>query len=237
MSKGKYFILIGNYGSGKTEIALNLVISAAAKGLRAEVVDLDKVNDYFRLSDRVKLLEDKKVNVVTPTFASKGVTPTNMSAAVASAFDEEWDLVVFDVGGDSAGAMSLGRYYQDFSSLDKSQLEVIVIVNVFRPMSEDYNKIIKLKNEMESFSRLHITGFINNSNLLTMASVNDLKRGYEVLAETSERTNLPVLFTTATEEIIYEFSKMNYDKKYTGVLLPITLYMHRNWNAFTTKGI
>lgn len=60
MSKGKYFILIGNYGSGKTEIALNLVISAAAKGLRAEVVDLDKVNDYFRLSDRVKLLEDKK---------------------------------------------------------------------------------------------------------------------------------------------------------------------------------
>ena len=218
MSKGKYFILIGNYGSGKTEIALNLVISAAAKGLRAEVVD-------------------KKVNVVTPTFASKGVTPTNMSVAVASAFDEEWDLVVFDVGGDSAGAMSLGRYYQDFSSLDKSQLEVIDIVNVFRPMSEDYNKIIKLKNEMESFSRLHITGFINNSNLLTMASVNDLKRGYEVLAETSEKTNLPVLFTTATEEIIYEFSKMNYDKKYTGVLLPITLYMHRNWNAFTTKGI
>lgn len=237
MGKGKYIILIGNYGSGKTEIALNLVIKAAEEGLKAEVVDLDKVNDYFRLSDRVTLLEEKKINVVTPTFASKGITPTNMSAAVASAFDEDWDLVVFDVGGDSAGAMSLGRYYQDFSSLKKEQLTVIDIVNVFRPMSENYEKIIKLKEEMESFSRLNITGFINNSNLLTKASVDDLIKGYEVLSETSYKSNIPILYTTAKKEIIQEFSQLDYDSKYTGVLLPLTLYMHRNWNAFTTKGL
>ena len=32
MGKGKYIILIGNYGSGKTEIALNIAIRAAARG-------------------------------------------------------------------------------------------------------------------------------------------------------------------------------------------------------------
>lgn len=133
---GKIVILIGNYGSGKTEIAMNLAVSAAEEGLKTQVIDLDKVNDYFRLSDRVKLLEEKKVDVVSPTYAGRGVTPVNMSAAVASAFAGDWDLVVFDVGGDAAGAMSLGRYHQDFASLAPGRLEVYDIVNVFRPMSE-----------------------------------------------------------------------------------------------------
>ena len=80
-------VLIGNYGSGKTEIALNLAVNAANKGQNTLVIDLDKVNDYFRMSDRVELLETRNINVVSPTFAGKGVTPSNMSAAVASAFD------------------------------------------------------------------------------------------------------------------------------------------------------
>ena len=123
MEKGRYIILIGNYGSGKTEIALNIAIRAAARGERTQVIDLDKVNDYFRMSDRVELLEQNKIDVVSPTFAGKGLTPSNMSAAVASAFAQDWDLVVFDVGGDSAGAMSLGRYHSDFAALEPEQLE------------------------------------------------------------------------------------------------------------------
>lgn len=82
MGKGRYIILIGNYGSGKTEIALNIAIRAAARGERTQVIDLDKVNDYFRMSDRVELLEQNKIDVVSPTFAGKGLTPSNMSAAV-----------------------------------------------------------------------------------------------------------------------------------------------------------
>ena len=46
---GKFVILIGNYGSGKTEIAMNMAVNAAAAGKRTKVVDLDKVNDYFRM--------------------------------------------------------------------------------------------------------------------------------------------------------------------------------------------
>ena len=77
----KFIVLIGNYGSGKTEIAINLAVNSAAKGLNTLVVDLDKVNDYFRMSDRVELLKENHVNLVSPTFAGQGVTPSNMSAA------------------------------------------------------------------------------------------------------------------------------------------------------------
>ena len=41
MGKGKYIILIGNYGSGKTEIALNIAIRAAARGDGLRLVPFD----------------------------------------------------------------------------------------------------------------------------------------------------------------------------------------------------
>lgn len=233
----KFIVLIGNYGSGKTEIAINLAVNSANKGLNTLVIDLDKVNDYFRMSDRVDVLKDNKVNLVSPTFAGQGITPSNMSAAVASAFAGDWDLCVFDVGGDAAGAMSLGRYHQDFAALDPGQLEVYDIVNVFRPMSETPEKIIKLKEEMESFARLEVTGFVNNSNLLNYASADDIRAGYEVLKKTSELTGIPVKHTTGRKQFVDEFLADGRDMKFIGEPIGLETYMHRSWEAFTKLGL
>lgn len=233
----KFIILIGNYGSGKTEIAINLAVNSAEKGLNTLVVDLDKVNDYFRMSDRVDVLSEKKVNLVSPTFAGQGVTPSNMSAAVASAFAGDWDLCIFDVGGDSAGALSLGRYHQDFAALEPGQLEVYDIVNVFRPMSETPEKIIKLKEEMEEFARQKVTGFVNNSNLLNYASADDIRAGYDVLKATSEMTGIPVKHTTGRKEFVEEFLRDGRDPKFIGEPIGLQTYMHRSWEAFTKNGL
>lgn len=233
----KFIVLIGNYGSGKTEIAINLAVKSADKGLNTLVIDLDKVNDYFRMSDRVDVLSEKKVNLVSPTFAGQGVTPSNMSAAVASAFAGDWDLCIFDVGGDAAGAMSLGRYHTDFMALEPGQLEVYDIVNVFRPMSESPEKIVKLKEEMEGFARLQVTGFVNNSNLLNYASADDIRQGYEVLKATSELTGIPVKHTTGRSCFVEEFMNDGRDEKYIGEPIGLETYMHRSWEAFTKLGL
>ena len=233
----KFIVLIGNYGSGKTEIAINLAVKSAEKGMNTLVVDLDKVNDYFRMSDRVDILSEKKVNLVSPTFAGQGVTPSNMSAAVASAFAGDWDLCIFDVGGDAAGAMSLGRYHQDFMALEEGQLEVYDIVNVFRPMSESPEKIVKLMHEMEGFARLNVTGFVNNSNLLNYSSADDIRQGYEVIKATSELTGIPVKHTTGRTCFVEEFMKDGRDPKYIGEPIGLETYMHRSWEAFTKHGI
>ena len=84
-SMKKVIILIGNYGSGKTEIALNMALKASEEGKKTQVIDLDRINDYFRMSDNVNLLEEGRINLVSPTFAGQGVTQTNMPAAVGSA--------------------------------------------------------------------------------------------------------------------------------------------------------
>lgn len=212
-------------------------MNSAAKRLNTLVVDLDKVNDYFRMSDRVELLKENHVNLVSPTFAGQGVTPSNMSAAVASAFAGDWDLCIFDVGGDAAGAMSLGRYHPDFAALEPGQLEVYDIVNVFRPMSESPEKIIKLKEEMEGFARLQVTGFVNNSNLLNYASADDIRAGYDVLKITSEMTGIPVAHTTGRKKFIEEFLADGRDEKYIGEPIGLETYMHRSWEAFTNLGL
>ena len=230
----KIIILIGNYGSGKTEIALNMAVRAAAEGKRTQVIDLDKINDYFRMSDHVKLLDEKKINLVSPTFAGAGLTQTNMSAAVGSAFAQDWDLVVFDVGGDPAGAMSLARYHSDFAALEPGQLEVYDIINVRRPMSATPEKILKLKADMEGFARQTVTGFVHNSNLQAWASAQDLRDGYPVVKAASEMSGIPIVHTTGLPAYLDEFLRdEGLDRRFIGTPIPLTTYMHRSWADFT----
>ena len=222
----KIIILIGNYCSGKTEIALNLAVRAAERGERTQVVDLDRINDYFRM------LGQRGVDLVSPSFVGRGLTQTVMPARVASAFDGDWDLVVFDVGGDQAGALSLARYHQDFAALEPGQLEVWDIVNVFRPMSESPDKVIKLMGGLEGFARQKVTGLVNNSNLLNYAGPDDLRRGWEVLREVSERTGIPVVLTTGRAPFLEEFLKDGRDARYIGEAVPLEPYMLRSPDNF-----
>ena len=232
----KIIILIGNYCSGKTEIAMNMAVLASEQGKRTLVIDLDRINDYFRMSDHIKTLTDRHVEIVSPTFVGQAVTQTVMPAAVASAFDREWDLVIFDVGGDQAGALSLARYHQDFAALEPGCLEVYDIVNVFRPMSETPEKILKLKGELEDFARATVTGFVNNSNLLNYASADDLRQGYDVIRRASDMSGIPVVHTTGRRKFLEEFLADGRDEKYIGTPIALETYMHRSSGDSFTYG-
>lgn len=212
---------------------MNMAVLASGRGLKTQVIDLDRINDYFRMSDHIEMLLSRKIDVVSPAFAGKGVTQTVMPARVASAFDGDWDLVIFDVGGDQAGALSLARYHQDFAAQEPGQIEVYDIVNVFRPMSESPEKIIKLKGELEGFARQKVTGFVNNSNLLNYSSAEDLRRGYEVLRETSDLTGIPIVHTTGRKKFLDEFLADGRDPRYIGEPIALETYMHRSWDAFS----
>ena len=216
---------------------MNMAVLASGRGLKTQVIDLDRINDYFRMSDHIEMLLSRKIDVVSPAFAGKGVTQTVMPARVASAFDGDWDLVIFDVGGAQAGALPLARYHQDFAALEPGQLEVYDIVNVFRPMSESPEKIIKLKGELEGFARQKVTGFVNNSNLLNYASAEDLRRGYEVLRETSDLTGIPIVHTTGRKKFLDEFLADGRDPRYIGEPIALETYMHRSWDALSHGSI
>ena len=228
----KFVILIGSYCSGKTELALNMAALSASAGRRTLVVDLDRINDYFRMSDQIPVLSEKKIELVSPTFVGKGLTQTNMPAAVASAFDSDWDLVIFDVGGDRAGALSLARYHEDFARLEAGSLEVYDIVNVFRPTSETPEKVLGLMAELEDFARAKVTGFVNNSNLLEYTTPGCLAQGLDVLREASLRSGVPVKHTTGLRRHLDAFLASGPDMAYVGEPVAIETHMLRTPGNF-----
>ena len=227
----KMYVLIGNYGSGKSELALNFAFEAAKHG-RTELLDLDMVNTYFRLTERGKLVSQKEIRLVSPNFACSGIETLSLPAEVASAFALNWDTVIFDVGGDAVGSTALGRYHSDFAEMDPDQLEVLNVVNIRRPLAGTVEKIIKLQEEMQIHSRLKITGMINNTNLGTMTRPDELRDGYEILKQVSEQTGIPVAYTSGKKEFLDQFLSEGHDPKYIGKPIEIDIYMRRDWDSF-----
>ena len=231
MSK-KMYVLIGNYGSGKTELALNFAIGAAARGERTELLDLDMVNTYFRLTEPGRLMRMKDIRVVSPNFTNSSVETLSLPAEVQSAFAMDWDTVVFDVGGDAVGSTALGRYHQDFEALDPANLQVLNVVNIRRPLSGTVEKIIRLQEEMEVHSRLKITGMINNTNLAQVTTPEELRDGYEMIRQVSEKTGVPVLYTSGKKAMLDLFLAEGHDPRYIGTPFHIDTYMARDWESW-----
>lgn len=233
----KVYVLIGNYGSGKTELALNIAFQSAAEGKKTELIDLDMVNTYFRLTERGKMIRSKEIRLVSPNYAGSNVEALSVPAEVASAFALDWDTVVFDVGGDPTGATALGRYHDDFAELPEGSLQVLNVVNTRRPMAGTPERLEHLMREMERYSRQKVTGFVNNTNLARLASAKDLSDGYEIIREASISTGVPVLYTTGRKEFLDSFLAEGHDPGFIGAPMAINTYMHRDWDTFTHEGI
>ena len=232
----KILVFIGNFGSGKTELALNFALRAAQSG-KTELIDLDMVNTYFRLSERKRMISAAEIRLVSPNYVSSNVETLSLPAEVSSAFHMDWDTVVFDAGGDSVGATALGRFNEEFMRLNPGQLEVYNVVNIRRPMSGTADKTISLMNDLMRNSRLQVTGIINNTNLAKETSPDDLRDGYEILKEVSIRTGVPVSYTTGKKEMLDIFLSENHDPKYIGTPMEILTYMHRDWDTYVKEGL
>lgn len=231
----KVYVMIGNYGSGKTELALNFAIEAAKHG-RTELLDLDMVNTYFRLTEHGRMTRMKEIRLVSPNFACSGIETLSLPAEVASAFAMDWYTVIFDAGGDAVGATALGRYHQDFMELEPGSLEVFNVINIRRPLAGTVERILHLQEEMQIYSRLKITGMINNTNLAQMTGPDELRDGYEMIKQVSQISGIPVKYTSGRREMLDIFLSEGHDPEYIGTPIAIDTYMHRDWDSWI-KGL
>ena len=230
-------VLSRNYGSGKTELALNFAFRAAREGKKVELIDLDMVYTYFRLTDRGNLIKSREIRLVSPNYVHTSVETLSLPAEVASAFARDWDTVIFDVGGDPAGATALGRYYEDFAALPEGSLQVLNVVNTRRPMAGTPEKLVHLMRDMERHSRQRVSGFVNNTNLARLACVEDLRDGYEVIREASLASGVPVLYTTGRPDLLETFLSEGHEREFIGTPMPIETFMHRDWETFVKEGL
>ena len=81
----KHLIITGHYGTGKTNIAVNLALKLAEHEPVC-LIDCDIVNPYFRSTDNKELLESKGILVFSPNFANTNLDTPSLPAAIGSVF-------------------------------------------------------------------------------------------------------------------------------------------------------
>ena len=163
-NSGPVSIICGHYGSGKTNIAVNLALGIRENepGTEVTVADLDIVNPYFRTADNRALLETRGIAAAIPEFANSNVNIPVIPPRMMEMLDPvPGRRSVLDVGGDD-GSVVLGMYSD---RIKKAGYEMIYVINMYRPLISDPKEAFECMLAIEEASRLSCTGIINNSSL------------------------------------------------------------------------
>lgn len=196
--ESRIHIIVGHYGSGKTEFAINYALSLRQSFNKVYIVDLDIVNPYFRTNDVKLKLEKMGLSVIASPYASSNVDVPSLPSDIQRVFDDKEAAVVFDVGGDDDGAIALGRYKQYF---DVEKPELLFVINVFRPMTANAEQIADMVKDIEAVSRLQVTGLVNSSNLADLTTINETVKGQTITEEVSRLTGIPCRYISVIEKL------------------------------------
>lgn len=217
-------LLAGHYGSGKTNIAVNMALaeaegnrwipsweSGAPGGDRSfgelAIADLDIVNPYYRTEDSREDLERAGIRLICSVYANSNVDLPSMPEDLYAITDDRDLRTIIDVGGDDRGALALGRL--SGAILSEADYESFMVINCFRPLTRDAASTMEVLREIELAGRLPFTGLINNSNLGRDTKAEDVLESLEYAREVERASGLPLAYTTVDEAIFDELKAKN----------------------------
>lgn len=194
-------ILCGHYGSGKTNIAVNMAYDLRRQRDNVAIADLDIVNPYFRSKDSFQDFQERGIRLICSDFASSNVDLPSMPADLYSITDDRSLSVILDIGGDDRGAFALGRLRDAIRS--ENDYDMFMVVNRYRPLTPDAPSTLEVMGEIEGACGIPFTGIINNSNLARETTADDVLHSMSYAEEVAKLSGLPLVCTTV-EERLYE---------------------------------
>ena len=195
----KLIIVIGAYGSGKSEYSINLAQEISQLGEPVTLVDLDVVNPYFRSRDvRDKFAEDG-ISVIAPEGEFQHADLPMLSPRIMGAVQNFESTVILDVGGDPAGCRTLARYIEN---INKRGYEMHLVINTKRPFTSDPNGITEMLEMLRTASKLEVTELICNSNLMEYTTADIIEEGIAIIEEIAKKENIKFNKFTVLEKYI-----------------------------------
>ena len=195
-------LLCGHYGSGKTNVALNIAFLLKKCYNDVCIADLDIVNPYFRTKDSREELEKAGIKLIASEYAGTNVDIPALPQEMYSITDNKDMKAVIDVGGDDRGALALGRISS--AILAENDYECLLVINKFRPLTPDAESTVEIMQEIEYAGKIKFTGIINNSNLGEETTAEDIISSLEYANEVSRITGIPVVLTSVSEKLYTE---------------------------------
>lgn len=200
MGPGERLIfVVGNYGSGKTEVAVNLALRLAQQGTKVQLADLDLVNPYFRSREAGELLEAHGIRlVVPPARLASSDLPIVVPEIRGMLRPPAGTLSLFDVGGDDVGARVLGSLRPD---LEEGAYELWQVINAQRPFTDSVDGCLAMRKDIEQASRLRVTGLLVNSHLIDETTPETVLVGWRLAQEVARRSGLPIRAVAMLERL------------------------------------
>ena len=217
-------IITGHYGSGKSELSVNMVTELKKQYDKVAIVDLDIANPYFRSRERQDMMEDMGIEVFHNSF---GYDITQdlpaLSAAIKKPLENKDDHTIVDAGGDDSGARVLNQFRKYFLADD---CEMIFVINANRPETATVSGCLHHLDAIQVETGLKVDGIINNTHLLSETSAADIKKGYKLCKEVSELLDIPIIGSYGNEKILNNIKEEELD----GIeVTPIHLFMRPSW--------
>ena len=221
-------LIVGHYGSGKTEFSVNLVVDLKRKYEKVAILDLDIANPYFRSRERQKVLEEMGVDV---HFNSYGYDITEdlpaISATIRAPLENKDYITVADVGGNDSGARILNQFSKYFKDDD---CDMFCVINANRPETSTIEKARMHVKAIEEETGLKVTGLINNTHLLRETQVDDILEGYDLCKALSQWLDVPLVWNVCESHLVPELGRERDKRGLTDlVIYPIKLYMRPEW--------
>lgn len=215
-------VIVGNYGSGKTEVSINLAANRKRAGLNVAIADLDLVNPYFRTREARITLTDLGIKVILPPEQYLQADLPVLSPVIAGMIRDSGDLMILDVGGDDVGATVLSSLADAFSG---KRVHMLQVINPMRPQTSTIEGCLTMCREIEKAAQMSITGLIGNANLIDETSAEDIHSGYEFARAVSGKSGLPLEFITASQELLPKIDM----KRFDCAVLPIARQLVPPW--------
>jgi len=215
-------IVIGHYGSGKTEFSVNYAVKMKEHFDNVSIADLDIVNPYFRSREKRDFFEKIGIKVFDSSIRNNAIDLPALPAQLMGVILNDNEKSVIDVGGDPVGARVLARYAEQIKTVE---YDMFFIVNGNRPETNTVEGVIKYLRLIEETSGLKVTGLINNTHLLRATTVEDVEFGHELTKKVSWETNIPIRY----EAVISKTAKNIKNNEILEKIFPINLYMREEW--------
>ena len=215
-------VIVGNYGSGKTEVSINLAVNRKRAGLNVSIADLDLVNPYFRTREARTTLTDLGIKVILPPEQYLQADLPVLSPTIGGMIRDCGDFMILDVGGDDAGATVLAALADAFGG---KRVHMLQVINPSRPQTSTVSGCLTMRNEIEKAAQMTITGLIGNANLIDETTDEDIYSGYEFVQSVSQESGLPLAFITVSQELLPKIDM----KRFACAVLPIARQLVPPW--------
>jgi hypothetical protein len=188
-------VISGAFGTGKTEIAINLALKLREEGhAHVTLVDLDIVNLYFRSRQKAYELEQRGIRVLSSIEGMENADMPALSPEIYACFDRKDGPVVFDLGGSDLGGLVAAYLHKGFDAEPPNHW---LVVNPYRPFNATAAATVEMAQHIEARSRVPVTGMIANPHLINETTHEVIRDGFERVREV---TRYPLLCLAVMEE-------------------------------------